>query len=105
MLPCPATPMIATCPLTDRQVAAVPMLALPPGVEPKLVNWTVPVGFSPAGPLRTSTLTRRLNAGDYDSVPGELLRWNKAGNPPRPLPGLTRRRRAEGELFAHGRYD
>jgi lysozyme len=67
-----------------------------------LLSWAFNCG---AGVLRTSTLARRLNAGDYDSVPGELLRWNRAGRPPRPLAGLTRRRRAEGELFAHGRYE
>jgi lysozyme len=67
-----------------------------------LLSWAFNCG---AGVLRTSTLARRLNAGDYDSVPSELMRWNKAGNPPRVLPGLTRRRRAEGELFAHGRYE
>jgi lysozyme len=27
--------------------------------------------------LRTSTLLRLLNAGDYASVPNQLLRWNK----------------------------
>jgi lysozyme len=67
-----------------------------------LLSWAFNCG---AGVLRTSTLVRRLNAGDYDSVPGELMRWNKAGNPPQALAGLTRRRRAEGELFAHGRYE
>jgi GH24 family phage-related lysozyme (muramidase) len=56
------------------------------------------------GVFETSTLVRKLNAGDYASVPGELARWDKAGNPPRPLAGLTRRRKAEGRLFAEGKY-
>lgn len=49
-----------------------------------------------------STLLRRLNAGEYDAVPAEMARWNKAGG--RVLPGLTRRRAAEGRMFASGDY-
>ncbi|MMZ51657.1 Lysozyme RrrD [compost metagenome] len=44
-----------------------------------------------------STLLKYLNAGDYASAANQLLRWNKADG--RVLPGLTRRRRAEKELF------
>lgn len=49
-----------------------------------------------------STLLRRLNAGEYDAVPSELARWNRAGG--RVLPGLTRRRAAEGRMFSSGDY-
>ncbi|MBS0124994.1 glycoside hydrolase family protein [Thetidibacter halocola] len=49
-----------------------------------------------------STLLRRLNAGEYDAVPSELARWNKASG--RVLPGLTRRRAAEGRMFTSGDY-
>ena len=55
-----------------------------------------------AGAIKTSTLTRRLNAGEYSAVPAELNRWVKAGA--KTLPGLVKRRRAEGSLFAHGSY-
>ncbi|MNV99174.1 Phage lysozyme [compost metagenome] len=44
-----------------------------------------------------STLLKYLNAGDYASAANQLLRWSKADG--RVLPGLTRRRRAEKELF------
>jgi lysozyme len=54
------------------------------------------------GAIQTSTLTRRLNAGEYAAVPHELNRWVKAGG--QTLPGLVRRRKAEGELFARGKY-
>jgi lysozyme len=67
-----------------------------------LLSWAFNCG---AGVLQTSTLARKLNAGDYAAVPGELARWNKAGNPPRPMAGLTRRRTAEGRLFSQGRYE
>lgn len=49
--------------------------------------------------FRGSTLLRKLNGGDYASVPGELMRWTSGG-----VPGLVRRRRAEGVLFRDGRY-
>lgn len=44
-----------------------------------------------------STLLRKLNASDYAGAAEEFLRWDKAGG--QPLRGLTRRRRAERELF------
>lgn len=67
-----------------------------------LLSWSYNCG---ADVLRTSTLSRKLNAGDYAAVPGELARWDKAGSPPRPMAGLTRRRKAEGRLFAQGAYE
>ena len=67
-----------------------------------LLSWAFNCG---AGVLQTSTLARKLNGGDYGAVPAELARWDKAGSPPRPVAGLTRRRTAEGRLFAQGRYE
>lgn len=49
------------------------------------------------GALRSSTLLRELNAGNYDSAADQFLRWNKAGG--REVAGLTRRRNAERDLF------
>ncbi|APF12027.1 hypothetical protein BKC11_04965 [Salmonella enterica subsp. enterica serovar Typhimurium] len=46
---------------------------------------------------KTSTLLRKLNAGDYAGAADEFLRWNKAGG--KVLNGLTRRREAERALF------
>lgn len=68
-------------PLTDDQFAA-------------LVSFTFNLG---EGALRSSTLLRRLNAGEHEAVPSELMRWNKAGG--KVLAGLTRRREAEGALW------
>ncbi len=45
------------------------------------------------GALRASTLRRRVLAGDWAAVPGELRRWVRGGG--RVLPGLVRRREAE----------
>lgn len=52
--------------------------------------------------LRTSTLLRMLNQGDYAAVPSQLMRWTKAYVQGRyvTLKGLVRRREAEGALFA-----
>jgi len=49
------------------------------------------------GAFSRSTLLSLLNQGNYEAVPEQLLRWNKAGG--RVLNGLTRRRQAEGKLF------
>ena len=68
-------------PLTDNQFAA-------------LTSFTFNLG---TGSLKTSTLRKKLNRGDYDAVPSELARWVKAQG--KTLKGLVRRRAAEGELF------
>ncbi|AOR64849.1 lysozyme [Pectobacterium wasabiae] len=47
--------------------------------------------------LSTSTLLKKLNAGDYAGAADEFPRWNKAGG--KVLTGLTRRREAERALF------
>ncbi len=44
-----------------------------------------------------STLLRRLNRGDYAGAANEFRRWNKADG--EVLPGLTRRRQMEADLF------
>lgn len=64
-----------------------------------LVSFSYNVGL---GALSSSTLLRRLNAKDYNAVPAELAKWTKGGGVD--LPGLVRRRKAEGELWRSGRY-
>lgn len=60
-----------------------------------LVCFTYNVG---PGSFTSSTLLKLLNTGNYDSVPTQLLRWNKAKGVE--VAGLTRRRKAEGDLFS-----
>ena len=60
-----------------------------------LVAWTFNLG--PTN-LNESTMLRKLNYGDYESVPDEMRRWNKAGG--EVLNGLVRRRDAEANLFS-----
>jgi lysozyme len=45
----------------------------------------------------TSTLLKKLNAGDYAGAAAEFEKWNKAGGVI--LPGLAKRRKKERELF------
>jgi GH24 family phage-related lysozyme (muramidase) len=65
-----------------------------------LISFVFNVG---GGAFHTSTLLRKLNAGDRGAVPAELGRWTKAAG--QDLPGLVTRRRQEGRLFAHGIYE
>ena len=51
--------------------------------------------------VTSSTLARKLNAGNYSGAANEFVRWNKAnkGGKLVPFAGLTRRRQAERALF------
>ena len=60
-----------------------------------MVSWVYNLG---GGNLKASTLLKVLNAGDYDGVPAQMMRWNKAGG--KVLEGLTRRRQAEADMFS-----
>jgi len=59
-----------------------------------LVSWVYNLG--PAN-LKASTMLKVLNSGDYEGVPAQIQRWNKAGG--KVLEGLIRRRKAEALLF------
>lgn len=60
-----------------------------------LVSFAYNVGL---GNFRKSSVLRAVNAGDFAAVPRRLNLWVKAGG--RTLPGLVKRRAAEGVLFA-----
>jgi lysozyme len=83
--------------LTRRFLRAV--MGMCPGAEtPQQVAALADFAFNLGeGNLRTSTLRRKVNAGQWDEVPAQLMRWNKAGG--RVLRGLTRRRQAEIDLL------
>jgi lysozyme len=44
------------------------------------------------GNLKSSTMLKKINSGDLDAVPVELMKWTKGGG--KVLPGLVRRRQA-----------
>ena len=59
-----------------------------------LVSWVFNLGPSN---LSSSTLLQKLNNKNWDEVPAQIKRWNKAGG--KVLQGLIRRREAEALLF------
>lgn len=69
---------------TDRQFNAVNSLAFNVGL----------------GAVSQSTLVREWRANHDANAAAQFKRWNRAGG--RPLPGLTRRRRVECDLFVRG---
>ncbi len=72
---------LAAVPLNDNQFAALVSFAFNCGV----------------GNLKNSTLLKMVNLGDFEGAANQFGRWNKSGG--KVLPGLTRRRAAEAELF------
>ena len=71
-------------PVTENQFIALTSLAFNVGV----------------GAVLKSKLLRKLNAGDFDGAAEEFLDFNLANG--KTVPGLTRRREAESELFFQG---
>nr|DAF33669.1 MAG TPA: Lysozyme [Caudoviricetes sp.] len=78
----------------ENDVSRLVKVNLTQGQFDALVSFTYNLG---ARSLSTSTLLRKINAGDYTGAADEFLRWNKAGG--KVLNGLTRRREAERALF------
>ncbi|EMG9773922.1 lysozyme [Klebsiella aerogenes] len=78
----------------ESDVSRLIKVSLTQGQFDALVSFTYNLG---ARSLSTSTLLRKLNAGDYAGAADEFLRWNKAGG--KVMNGLTRRREAERALF------
>ena len=56
----------------------------------------------PLASFKKSKLLKKLNAGNYDAVPTELMKWTKAGG--KKIQGLVNRRRAEGYLWMEGAF-
>jgi lysozyme len=50
------------------------------------------------GNLKSSTMLKKINSGDLDAVPAELMKWTKGGG--KVLPGLVRRRQAAGAWWS-----
>lgn len=76
-----------------------PVIKLCPGADSPerlaaLIDFTYNLG---ANALKNSTLRRKVNAGEWDAVPDEFRKWDKAVG--RVLRGLTIRREAEAQLI------
>ena len=64
-----------------------------------LVSFAFNVGIHA---FKNSTLLKKLNQGNFDAVPTELMKWTKAGG--KKIQGLVNRRRAEGYLWMEGAF-
>jgi lysozyme len=76
-------------------------------VQVKLTEWqfSALVSFAFNVGVRAfekSTLLKKLNAGNYDAVPAQLMRWNKTKG--KVVAGLTNRRAAEAGMWAKGSF-
>ncbi|MBC3935654.1 lysozyme [Undibacterium rugosum] len=77
-----------------RDVASVVSVALNDNQFGALTSFTFNLGI---GNLKSSTLLKKLNQGDYQGAADEFGRWVMAGG--KPFPGLVARRAAERTLF------
>lgn len=83
--------------IKQRGVRKLVTVMMSPQEEAALIDFAFNLG---EGKLKTSTLLRKLNRGDdREEVAAEFPKWNKGGNPLRPLAGLTFRRSCERKLF------
>ncbi|MBJ9276498.1 lysozyme [Citrobacter amalonaticus] len=78
----------------ENDVLKLVRVKLTQGQFDALVSFAYNVG---SRALSTSTLLKKLNAGDIKDAADEFLRWNKAGG--KVMPGLTNRRTAERDVF------
>ena len=65
-----------------------------PGAMAAILDFTYNLG---SGNLASSTLRKRILAGDKEGAKAELMKWVKGGG--KVLPGLVRRRGAEAALI------
>ena len=92
----PQAANLLACDVRDAEQAVERMVKVPltQGQFDALVDFTFNLG---AGRLASSTLLKSLNAGRYDDVAGQLLRWDHAGG--QENAALKARRQAEAELW------
>jgi lysozyme len=81
-----AVDSLVTVPLNDNQFAALCSFSFNVGVEA----------------FKRSTLLKKLNAGQYDAVPTELMKWVSSKG--KRLPGLVNRRAAEIGTWNKGAF-
>jgi lysozyme len=77
-----------------KQIKELVIVPLTPQQLGVLCSFAFNVGINA---FKESTLRKKLNKKDYQSVGTELLRWDKVNG--KPLLGLTNRRKAEIKLF------
>lgn len=80
--------------IAERTVLRLISVPLTDGQFDALVSFTFNLG---AGALQRSTLRRKVNRGEHESVPAELMKWVWAAG--KRMPGLVRRRSAEALAY------
>lgn len=83
--------------IAERAVLRLVSVSLTDGQFDALVSFTFNLG---AGALQRSTLRRKVNRGEHESVLAELMKWVWAAG--KRMPGLVRRRKAEALAYAYG---
>ncbi len=84
--------------MLEREYLPAVMVLCPGVTDPDRLAALVDFTFNLGAPaLRASTLRRKVNAEEWDAVPGELRRWVFAAG--KRLRGLVLRREAEAELI------
>lgn len=76
--------------IAERAVLRLISLPLTDGQFDALVSFTFNLG---AGALQRSTLRRKVNRGEHEDVPAELMKWVWAAG--KRMPGLVRRRQID----------
>lgn len=88
----------------EAAVSELVKVDLKPNQRDALISFAFNVGI---GSFKGSTLLKKLNKGDYDSVPKELMKWVKASNEDGEkvtVPGLVNRRSQEAALWGLGEF-
>jgi GH24 family phage-related lysozyme (muramidase) len=80
--------------IAERALLRLISVPLTDGQFDALVSFTFNLG---AGALQRSTMRRKVNRGEHEGVPTELMKWVWAAG--KRLPGLVRRRRSESILY------
>ncbi|WP_333501004.1 lysozyme [Kluyvera genomosp. 2] len=83
--------------IAERAVLRLISVPLTDGQFDALVSFTFNLG---AGALQRSTLRRKVNRGEHEGAPAELMKWVWSAG--KRLPGLVRRRKAEALAYAYG---
>lgn len=99
-----ASLLIARLAETAAQVERLVKVELTDNQFGALVAFADNIGMGGAGKpgFSNSTLLKKLNAGDYSAVPGQLARWKY--NDGQVMQGLINRRAAEAGLWAKGSF-
>ena len=86
--------------IAERAVLRLISVPLTDGQFDALVSFTFNLG---AGALQRSTLRRKVNRGEHEDVPAELIKWVWSND--KRLRGLIIRRRAEAFAYSELRFE